>query len=144
GICDTMLRMARISSILFLAAACVWGAESSPATADQILKDLLAGNQRYVAQKATHPHQDPARRAALAKTQNPGAVILGCSDSRVGPELVFDQGLGDLFVVRDAGNTINDVVFGQHRICARASRLESGGGAGTRALRRHLGGAPGR
>src|SRR6185503_6013411 len=61
---------------------------------------------------ALHPRQDPGRRTELATSQHPFAVILACSDSRVGPELLFDQGLGDLFVVREAGNVIDDHTLG--------------------------------
>lgn len=68
------------------------------------LSRLLAGNRRYVAGTITHPNQTAGRRRAVANGQHPFAIILGCSDSRVPPEVVFDQGLGDLFVVRVAGN----------------------------------------
>ena len=81
-------------------------------TGDQAMERLIAGNKRYVMSKQTHPHQGPARRAELCGGQNPFAVILGCSDSRIPPELIFDQGLGDLFVVRVAGNIIDDMVLG--------------------------------
>lgn len=67
------------------------------------MERLLAGNARFVADRKLE--HDPLRRAELAGGQNPFAVILGCADSRVPPELVFDQGLGELFVVRVAGNT---------------------------------------
>ncbi|HVN91673.1 MAG TPA: carbonic anhydrase [Candidatus Binataceae bacterium] len=67
---------------------------------DQVIRQLLEGNERFVAQKATHPDSAPSDAA-----QHPLAVILSCSDSRVPPEMVFDQGVGKLFVVRDAGNT---------------------------------------
>jgi len=73
----------------------------SPAEALQRLKD---GNQRFVAGKPLHQRQNAARRAELVAGQHPFAAILGCSDSRVPLEIVFDQGLGDLFVVRVAGN----------------------------------------
>ncbi len=76
------------------------------------LAQLLAGNKRYVTGQARHPRQDAARRAEVSDGQNPFAIILGCSDSRVPPELIFDQGLGDLFVVRVAGNIANDAVLG--------------------------------
>lgn len=75
----------------------------SPKTA---LARLLAGNLRFEEGATRHPGQDPARRASLAASQSPFAVILACSDSRVAPEIVFDQGLGDLFVIRVAGNTV--------------------------------------
>jgi carbonic anhydrase len=73
---------------------------------------LIEGNRRFVAGHEQHPHQDPARRTELANTQHPFAVILGCADSRADPEVLFDQGLGDLFVVREAGNVIDDHTLG--------------------------------
>lgn len=79
---------------------------------DQELKALLAGNKRFVAGRATHPHQTLARLRELAKGQHPAAIILSCADSRVAPELLFDQGLGDLFIVRVAGNVLNDENLG--------------------------------
>lgn len=71
-----------------------------PATAWQ---RLAAGNIRFVADRPEHPRQDARRRAELAGGQQPVAAVLGCSDSRVAAEVLFDQGLGDLFVVRNAG-----------------------------------------
>ena len=79
---------------------------------DKALKELIAGNRRYVDSKQRHPNQTPRRRAELTNTQQPFAIILGCSDSRVPPEVIFDRGLGDLFVVRVAGNILDDVVLG--------------------------------
>lgn len=76
------------------------------------LQRLLDGNQRFVAGKAQHPHQNDQRRQELAKGQSPFAVVLTCADSRVAPEIFFDQGLGDLFVLRNAGNVIDDHVLG--------------------------------
>lgn len=86
--------------------------EGSGMTPEQALKALMEGNARYVTAKRTSPHQDEKRRIELAKGQAPFATILSCSDSRVPPELLFDQGLGDLFVLRTAGNTLADVVVG--------------------------------
>jgi carbonic anhydrase len=77
----------------------------APAEAVSKLKE---GNGRYISGNLQHPGQTTERRAELAKDQHPFAVILSCSDSRVPPEIVFDQGLGDLFVVRVAGNVIDD------------------------------------
>jgi carbonic anhydrase len=77
----------------------------APAEAVSKLKE---GNGRYTTGKLQHPGQTTERRAELAKDQHPFAVILSCSDSRVPPEIVFDQGLGDLFVVRVAGNVVDD------------------------------------
>ena len=76
------------------------------------LARLKAGNQRFVASKLEHPRQTAKRRTELANSQHPFAVVLGCADSRTAPELVFDQGLGDVFVVRVAGNVLNDETVG--------------------------------
>jgi len=76
-------------------------------TAEDALKRLQDGNRRFVANESTAATLlDPARRAALIAGQEPFAIILGCSDSRVPAELIFDQGLGDLFVIRVAGNIV--------------------------------------
>ena len=87
-------------------------AKESRLTADQALQRLIEGNGRYVAGAPTHPDQTPQRRAELAKGQSPFAIVLTCSDSRVAPELFLDQGLGDLFVIRNAGNILDDHVIG--------------------------------
>lgn len=81
----------------------------SPAAA---LKRLADGNARYVAGTPRRPDQSAARRLSLVGGQHPFATILACADSRVGPEIIFDEGLGDLFVVRVAGNVVDDVVLG--------------------------------
>ena len=75
---------------------------------DSALARLLAGNRRFVEGKLENPRRDPFRRTEVAQRQRPFAIVLTCSDSRVAPEVVFDQGLGDLFVARVAGNTGND------------------------------------
>lgn len=77
-------------------------------TPDEALARLMQGNKRYMANKAFHPNESPEARAKLANGQAPFAAILGCADSRVPPEIVFDHGLGDLFVVRVAGNVVED------------------------------------
>jgi carbonic anhydrase len=76
------------------------------------LAKLMSGNKRYVIAKQLHSNLTSERRAELKDGQCPIAIILGCSDSRVPPELIFDQGLGDLFVVRVAGNILDNVVLG--------------------------------
>jgi len=73
---------------------------------------LVEGNARFAAGRGLHPHQSPERRRELATGQRPFAVIIGCADSRTSPELIFDQGLGDLFVIRVAGDVLDDVVLG--------------------------------
>jgi carbonic anhydrase len=70
------------------------------------LQRLAAGNRRFVANASSAPRLSPVERARLAQGQEPFAIILGCSDSRVPAELVFDQGFGDLFVIRVAGNVV--------------------------------------
>lgn len=86
--------------------------EATRITSDQALATLMAGNKQYASAKLTHPNQTPERRTELVKGQHPFAVILSCSDSRVPPEVIFDQGLGDLFVVRVAGNVVDDIALG--------------------------------
>ena len=86
--------------------------ESSPASGESALQKLLDGNKRYVEAKLSHPDQTAERRAEVAKGQHPFAVIVSCSDSRVPPEIIFDQGLGDLFVIRLAGNILDDAALG--------------------------------
>jgi carbonic anhydrase len=76
------------------------------------LRRLLEGNARFVTGAALHPQQDAADRAAVAPAQAPFAVILGCSDSRLAAEIIFDRGLGDLFVVRTAGHVLGPEVLG--------------------------------
>jgi carbonic anhydrase len=82
-----------------------------PATPADALAELLAGNQRFVTGTRIHPHQDAEHRAALAAAQRPFAVVFGCSDSRLAAEIIFDRGLGDLFVVRTAGHIVGAEVL---------------------------------
>ena len=81
----------------------------SPAAAWKALKE---GNERFVAGRPEHPSQSIQHRAALAATQRPSTVVFGCADSRVAAEIIFDQGLGDMFVVRTAGHVIDSAVLG--------------------------------
>lgn len=76
------------------------------------LERLLDGNKRFQENHPLHPDQTLERLRELRKGQHPFAVIISCSDSRVPPELIFDQGLGDLFVIRNAGNLISDYELG--------------------------------
>ena len=82
---------------------------TSPATAWKALKE---GNERFVAGRPQHPSQSVEHRASLAAGQKPTAVVFGCADSRVAAELIFDQGLGNMFVVRTAGQVIDSAVLG--------------------------------
>jgi len=85
---------------------------ATPLNADQAWRKLVAGNDRFVAGKQKHPHESLAWRESLVAGQNPFAVVLSCADSRVSPELVFDEGLGDLFVIRAAGEVLDTAVVG--------------------------------
>ena len=100
-------------SCLAFSASIIAG-ESTNVGADEALNRLLSGDKRFVAGKSSDP-TGPAlieRRHALANEQKPFAVIVGCSDSRVPPELVFDVGLGDIFVIRTAGEVVDEVGLG--------------------------------
>ena len=77
--------------------------------AARALTALREGNERFASAHPTHPRSDAARRAEVRSGQHPFAAVISCSDSRVPPEIVFDQGIGDLFVVRTAGNVLDDV-----------------------------------
>ena len=100
-----------------LLAGIVWAApkpvkEPVAPSAAQAAQWLAQGNQRYCAGKPQHPRQDAARRGELVAGQHPFAVVLSCADSRVPPEVLFDQGLGDLFVVRTAGEVVDNAALG--------------------------------
>jgi carbonic anhydrase len=84
-------------------------AKTTPAQAWKALKE---GNERFVAGSPVHPSQSIEHRASLAVAQRPTAVVFGCADSRVAAEIIFDQGLGDMFVVRTAGHVIDSAVLG--------------------------------
>jgi carbonic anhydrase len=81
-------------------------------TADSVLAELKTGNKHHVAHRYQHPHETLDRQRQLVSGQHPHAEILSCSDSRVPPEIVFDQGLGDLFIIRVAGNVASDTELG--------------------------------
>ena len=109
-----MLRTPRFLAHLVLFIQCGMSAlaQHTPAvSADQIWNNLAAGNQRFVTGK-TAPRDFPSQRKALTKTQHPQVAVLSCSDSRVPPELVFDTGLGELFVVRSAGEDDDPLSLG--------------------------------
>lgn len=94
------------------AAAGGHGDHAVSVNADEALKRLLEGNKRYADGKTKGPNRSAARRTELAKAQHPIAVVVSCSDSRVPPELLFDQGFGDVFVVRTAGNVVDSIALG--------------------------------
>lgn len=88
--------------------------ESTPAslTPAEAWRKLREGNERFISGTTNHPNQDASRRSALVNTQHPFAVIFGCSDSRLAAEIIFDVGLGDVFVVRTAGHVPDDAALG--------------------------------
>ena len=81
-------------------------------TPSRVWQEMLRGNDRFVQGKPLHPRQDVERREQLATEQSPHAALFGCSDSRLAAEIIFDKGIGDLFVVRNAGQIISDSVVG--------------------------------
>ena len=86
---------------------------SVPSTPQEALAELVAGNERYVNEKCIYPHGDMERVEETAPHQAPFAAVVGCSDSRVPVELLFDRGIGDIFVIRTAGNNVNsEMVLG--------------------------------
>jgi carbonic anhydrase len=87
-------------------------ADTQTLTPREAFEMLLDGNQRFVAGAPGHPNQDAARRTEVVTAQNPFAVLFGCSDSRLAAEIIFDRGLGDLFVVRTAGHVAGPEVLG--------------------------------
>jgi carbonic anhydrase len=119
-----------------------------PPTTATVLAALKAGNQRHVSAKYSHPHETATYRQGLSAGQHPQASILTCADSRVAPEIIFDQGLGDLFDVRVAGNVAGDdeiasleyaaehlhtpviVVMGHQKCGAVSAAVEGGKAAG--------------
>jgi carbonic anhydrase len=97
----------RILMAMALGVAAI-GAQDKLPPAGDVLRELKAGNAHHVAKRYQHPHQTAARQRELAATQSPHAIVLSCADSRVAPEIILDQGLGDLFDVRVAGNVASD------------------------------------
>ncbi|GAA2246599.1 carbonic anhydrase [Streptomyces ruber] len=83
-----------------------------PSTPEEALRELAAGNRRWRTYREQHPHETRTVREELTTGQHPFALVLGCVDSRVPPELVFDQGLGDLLTVRSAGEVLDEAVLG--------------------------------
>ncbi|MFM8006805.1 MAG: carbonic anhydrase, partial [Dolichospermum sp.] len=84
----------------------------NPVSTEEAKRKLIEGNRRFVNQNRQYPNQSKRRLQSLSKKQYPYAAILGCADSRVPPEIIFDQGFGDLFVVRVAGNIASDEAIG--------------------------------
>jgi carbonic anhydrase len=101
-----------LGTIQFAGAADPSHSDQPAAAPAEAITKLKEGNGRYTSGNLQHPGQTTERRAELANVQHPFAAVVSCSDSRVPPEIVFDQGLGDLFICRVAGNVINDESLG--------------------------------
>ncbi|HEX6432565.1 MAG TPA: carbonic anhydrase [Niastella sp.] len=86
--------------------------KTAPTAGSGAFNELMQGNKRFVRNHMQHPHQDTLYIHKLSTSQHPKAIVLTCADSRVSPEIVFDQGLGDLFVIRNAGNVVDNDVLG--------------------------------
>lgn len=86
-------------------------------------REMMRGNARFVAGQPLHPRQDAEHRESLALVQSPDVVLFGCSDSRLAAEIIFDKGLGDLFVVRNAGQVISDSVVGSIEYAVSVLRI---------------------
>jgi len=111
-------------TLLFLIAAAIFAhADAEKPTPQEALHRLKVGNARFVNGRLTHPNREKEARADAAKGQTPFAVVLCCSDSRAPPEILFDEGIGDLFIVRVAGNVLGpvelaSVEYGVHHLGA--------------------------
>lgn len=109
--------------ITFFLSLCLVGSLFADSKSDEALQKLMAGNERFINGKPIHPNQDELHRGTVSEKQEPFAVVVCCSDSRVAPEIIFDRGLGDTFVVRVAGNVVGDL--GTESICFAADLLEA-------------------
>lgn len=106
-------RIALAAFSLFATSTILHASESAKSVSpDDALAKLVAGNKRFASRDVTEGKAVAVRRAETASSQHPFAVIVGCADSRTSPELLFDQNLGDLFVVRTAGNLVDDHALG--------------------------------
>ena len=104
--------LAVAAALLALVVLATASETDSAITSDAALQKLMEGNACFVSGNSTYPHQSAERRAELLTSQHPIAVVVGCSDSRTSPEIVFDQGLGDIFVIRTAGEVMDNASLG--------------------------------
>lgn len=109
--------MKKIVNLLIAATIILSGLKVSASTfgnlsSEEALKKLIDGNTRFVELEMQHPDETKNRRSEMMKGQHPFVVILSCSDSRVPPEIIFDQGLGDIFEIRNAGNVLDKHTIG--------------------------------
>ncbi|MBR5304863.1 MAG: carbonic anhydrase [Candidatus Gastranaerophilales bacterium] len=105
--------IASLAFALFFSCNCSFASHDiENLSAKEAIQKLKQGNKRFISNKAQHPDESKERKKEMLKGQHPFVVILSCSDSRVPPELIFDQGLGDIFEIRNAGNVLNEHVIG--------------------------------
>ena len=96
--------------VIFLCSASTWLCAAEPASRPEMALDrLLKGNERYVKELLEHPNRSQEHIRTVVESQSPIAAIVGCSDSRTSPVIIFDQGIGDLFEVRVAGNVVGPI-----------------------------------
>jgi carbonic anhydrase len=124
----TTSRLTVLVTVASLSVAALVVAVDHPAasvSADSALAKLKEGNLRFVTSEVSQSKPTAARRAETAQAQHPFAIIVGCADSRIPPELVFDQNLGDLFVIRTAGNLVDDHALGsiEYAVAHAGARL---------------------
>ncbi len=98
--------------VSFLGTLAAASEDSSDITAEQALQKLMDGNARFVSGEVEHPNQDAERCNEVTSGQHPFAIIVSCSDSRIPPEIIFDQGVGDIFIIRTAGQVLDDAALG--------------------------------
>lgn len=102
----------RFVTALFIITMFSAAAFAASETCERALKNLLDGNKRFIGGVCEQKDLSDSKRKELAKGQKPSAIVVTCSDSRVSPELLFDQGLGDVFVIRTAGNVVDKIALG--------------------------------
>lgn len=107
-----MKKILCFSALLVVLYSCGHSTENNNSQNLSPLDKLKTGNQRYANGTPVHPDENSERKKELTEGQHPFAVVISCSDSRVPPELIFDQGLGDIFTIRTAGNIIGDYELG--------------------------------
>ena len=112
GIMRNVKRLVSVFLLLASVSCAAFANTDSNLSADVALKKLKEGNAHFVSSKMVHPDESVSRRKELRTGQHPFVAILSCSDSRVPPEIIFDQGLGDIFEIRNAGNVLDDHVIG--------------------------------
>ena len=107
-----MKKLVVLFVILIMSFGSCLAISTSDISAEEAMLKLEQGNNRFISLKMKHPDSTKKRRLEMLKGQHPFVVILSCSDSRVPPELIFDQGLGDIFEIRNAGNVLDEHIIG--------------------------------